>query len=79
MKDSFYTLLVAIFLIVIYFVWKHPITDDVSDFNNGIVIDKNADYFIGDIMHIKMPNDSIVKIRCYDILFEKYRVGDTIQ
>lgn len=78
MKDFFYGLIIVIFCVIVYDTYKNPLQYDISDFNNAIVIDKESDYFMGDIMYLKYSNDSIVRIRCYDIIFEKYNVGDTI-
>jgi hypothetical protein len=61
------------------YVNNHHITDNVTQYKNAIVIDKNDVYFLGSIMTVKLNNDSIVEFRCYDIIFNKYNVGDTIK
>lgn len=78
MKDFFYGLLVVIFLLLFYDSSKNPRKFDVSDFNNSVIIDKSDSFMFGKLMYVKYPNDSIIKIKCYGIVYEKYNVGDTI-
>lgn len=79
MKDFFY-LLVVIILIAMYLdIDNYPRHYEVSDFNNSVIIDKSDDFFYGKMFYVKYPNDSIVKIRCYGIVWEKYNVRDTIR
>lgn len=79
MRDFFYGLIVVIFLLLAWDMKDLPQQYELNDFNNSVIIDKKDDFFYGRQFYVKYPNDSIVKIRCYDIIWEKYNVGDTIQ
>ena len=79
MKDLFYSIMTVLIVSMFIYIYKHPITDDVTQYKNATVIDKNDDYLLGSIMTVKFKNDSIVDFRCYDIVFDRYLVGDVIE
>ena len=79
MKDFFYTFAVIIFILIMWDISKHPQRHDLHDIKNVVVIDKDDDFIDGKTLQVKYKNDSIIKIRCYGIVWEKYKVGDTIK
>lgn len=72
-------MLICFIVCVLLYVDQHPITYDTTQYINAIVIDKSDCYMLGDIMTVKFNNDSIVEFRCYDIVFDNYKIGDTIK
>ena len=79
MKDVFYGFLVVWLVLNMVFIWAIPKISNVEKYNSGVVIDKDNDFLLGNVMRIQFKNDTIKTVRCYDIIFEKYNVGDTIK
>ena len=50
---------------------------DLSDYKNCIVIEKDS--FVFKTITLKVNDDSIVNLYCYDIVFQKYKTGDIIK
>ena len=78
MKTIFYMLASTIIIGVFVFAYKFPVKDNLNDYESGIVIDKSTDAIFGNMMMVKR-GDSTLFVRCYDIAFDVYQVGDTIK
>ena len=84
MKNIFYFIVSFILFIFIlglsdYF-HDHPekiMTDD--KFNESIVIEKTDDWISRTIILYYYEIDTIIEYRVYQILYEKYDIGDTIK
>lgn len=50
---------------------------DLSDYKGSVLIEKDS--FIFKTITLKVNDDSIVNLYCYDISFQKYKTGDTIK
>ena len=50
---------------------------DLSDYKGSVLIEKDS--FIFKTITLKVNDDSIVNLYCYDIAFQKYKTGDTIK
>ncbi len=73
--------IVIISLLTFLGIYLHmtPNIDNLKDFKNHIVMDKKTYPVIGNIMILKSQLGDFKGVRCYDVVFIKYNIGDTIK
>lgn len=81
MKDLFYGILSFMLIMLFWWTWDYPKELSTQKYKGGIILDKNSDFFIENHMRILMrgQEDSVIGARFYDIVYDKYQVGDTIK
>ena len=78
MKDVFYFLLVLLLAGSFFFAWKHDNIYEVPKDIKGVVIDKDENFLIGNVLQILTPDTTVQMFRCYDILFDSLQIGDSV-
>ena len=80
MKELFYfvlSILIIIILIGSVVTSKKRVYEMPKEIH-GLVVDKTDEYIIQPSILYILQNDSVKLIYCYEILYNKYEVGDTI-
>jgi hypothetical protein len=78
MKDVFYGIVSALLILIMWAGIKYDKQLEQPKYNGAVVVEKSDDFIYGLIMYMKYENDSIISERVYQIFYDKYSVGDTI-
>ena len=78
MKDVFYGIVSTLIILIVYTGYKKDKQLEQPKYNGAVVIEKSDDFIFGLAMSMKYDNDSIIIDRVYQIFYDKYSVGDTI-
>lgn len=79
MRDLFYGILSFLLIGTLYISYTSDRLTNIDKYKGTIVIDKNYTSLVGNTMTFMFDNDSIANEFVYDIVSEKYNVGDTIK
>ncbi len=72
-------IIISTLVFLVIYLQETPIADDLNDFQYYVVVDKKTYPIIGNMITIKSQFDDFKNVRCYDIVFIKYNIGDTIK
>ena len=72
-------IIIALLMFLIVYLYKTPNVDNLKDFKYYVVVDKKTYPFFGNMIVLKSQLGDFKEVRCYDIVFIKYNIGDTIK
>lgn len=82
MKEFFYFIasffITLILISSMVFLFTEKTKYEFPKGTTGLVIDKSENDFLGDRVYILTPDTTVGVFTCYDILFDKVEVGDSI-